>query len=136
MIELAYTSSASWLFSGADIEAILRVSRAHNAATGITGILLYKSGSIFQILEGEPAAVHALYARIIADRRHTNVTLLYDRPLKERSFPRWTMGFQELDDFKAEGDDVHRWLGNELHPEIRAQGSSRRLVDRFVASVR
>ena len=136
MIELAYTSSASRLFSAADIEDILRVSRVKNAASGITGILLYKSGSIFQVLEGESSVVRGLYARLLDDPRHTNVIRLFDRPLQERAFPRWSMAFAEVDEWMAEGEDVHRWLSNGLWPPIQAEGPSRRLIDRFIASVR
>jgi hypothetical protein len=77
---------------GAIVESAVR----HNNANGITGMLLYYSGSFLQVLEGEAANVHATYARICADPRHQNVTLLNEDAIQERDFLRWSMGYKQL----------------------------------------
>lgn len=100
MIQLAYLSSAKGLFSPDDIASILVVSREKNARLGITGILLYRGGNILQILEGESENVLKLFAVIEADPRHFGVIRLYQKPIVERDFPEWTMGFYDL---SAEG---------------------------------
>lgn len=70
---------------------ILATARAHNAAVGITGALLSSPQWFAQVLEGEAAAVQALYARIQRDPRHREVRLLSLRPIRRRAFGRWSM---------------------------------------------
>jgi hypothetical protein len=93
MFQLIYSSAARVPFTRADIENVLTVSREKNPLHGITGVLLYKSGSIIQVLEGEEEAVRRLYGLIRNDPRHREVTTIYTRMLDEREFPDWTMGF-------------------------------------------
>jgi hypothetical protein len=93
MIQLVYTSMARPRFTKADIEALLAVSREKNREHGITGVLLYRSGSIVQVLEGEEPAVRRLYTNILGDSRHQNAAVIYTRTIETREFPDWTMGF-------------------------------------------
>jgi hypothetical protein len=53
-------------------------------------------GSVIQILEGERQAVEALYERIEQDPRHTNISRVLDRPIRERLFAQWSMGYETL----------------------------------------
>lgn len=93
MFQLVYASAAWVPFTQTVIEDILLVSRTKNLEHGVTGVLLYKSGLIVQVLEGEEAGVRRLYANIERDRRHYDVTTIYTRPIEAREFPGWTMGF-------------------------------------------
>lgn len=97
MIQLVYVSAAHPLFTPADIADILEVSRRNNARDTITGLLVYKSGSVIQFLEGPPEAVRTLFAAICRDRRHCHVTKIYEEEISQRDFPDWTMGFRETD---------------------------------------
>ena len=74
------------------IEAILAQARAHNTASGITGILCYGGGVFLQAIEGGRAAVSALYGHIQKDVRHKDVELLHFEEINERRFGGWTMG--------------------------------------------
>src|SRR4051812_16028180 len=96
MIQLVYLSSTRRLLSTADLLSILTSSRRNNTRDGITGVLLYKSGSVIQVLEGDAGRVHALFEVIKKDRRHHQVTLIYDKPIAHRNFADWAMGFQEI----------------------------------------
>lgn len=136
MIELAYTSTTSWIYSPGDLTKILEVSRANNAAHGITGILLYKSGAVMQILEGEADAVHFLYRKLLADSRHHSVTKLYERPLAARNFPEWSMGFESLEPSQPGLADVRRISQGELIPEVSVPPRVRRLLDTFLTNIR
>jgi hypothetical protein len=60
MIQLVYLSSTRWLLTPGDITSILESSLRNNARDNITGILLYRSGSVLQLLEGEEDLVHRL----------------------------------------------------------------------------
>jgi hypothetical protein len=59
-------------------------------------MLLYTEGSFFQVLEGVPDAVEALYARIELDPRHEQVTRIVTEAIPDKSFAQWTMGFSQV----------------------------------------
>jgi hypothetical protein len=65
---------------------------------GLTGMLLYSEydRSLFQLLEGEPAELDALYSKLLADTRHTRITLIIREPIAKRTFGEWTMGFTSV----------------------------------------
>jgi hypothetical protein len=54
--------------------------------------VLPASGIFLQVLEGGRSAVNALYNRIAADPRHTQVELLVYEEIGERRFAGWSMG--------------------------------------------
>lgn len=93
LTHLIYASTATSAFVPSDLQSILLTARANNAARLISGMLLYTSGSFFQVLEGDGDAIEALYAGIAADRRHANVTRIICEPIAERVFGDWSMGY-------------------------------------------
>lgn len=94
--QLLYVSAARPGLSEAEVEAILASARSHNAAQGITGLLLCVDEAFLQVLEGPEAKVRALYARIGSDPRHHGVLCLVDEPVRRRDFPNWSMGYDRL----------------------------------------
>jgi hypothetical protein len=96
MLQLAYVSSTCRLLTGPEIADLLIKSRASNARLGITGILLYKAGSVLQVLEGGEAEVTALFAAIERDPRHRSLVLLFKKPVDGPDFPDWRMAFRDL----------------------------------------
>ncbi|WP_426492470.1 BLUF domain-containing protein [Hymenobacter sp. 102] len=90
---LIYQSTAVTPFSAAELERLLSQSRPHNAAAGITGILLYDGNRFMQVLEGAPEAVEATFGRIRNDCRHTEVQVLANGPIGQRQFGEWLMSF-------------------------------------------
>ena|SRR6185312_13282876 len=93
MRQLLYASNTSRDVSQALLDDILAASRRNNAGAGISGMLLYLDGGFMQVLEGEEAAVAAVYARIAKDKRHWNAQVLLDREAP-RAFADWSMGFE------------------------------------------
>ena len=93
----AYTSEMVRPMSDVELIDLLVDSRTRNAARGVTGLLLYRSGRVMQMLEGEAAVVRDLYDRIRRDVRHTNVTNVWTSSAARRRFPTWTMGFENLE---------------------------------------
>ena len=71
LVHLVYTSIAAREFSKEDHTELLKKSRAANELLGVTGMLLFSEGNFFQVLEGEPEVVDALYTKISRDPRHT-----------------------------------------------------------------
>lgn len=92
---------ASWCQRPPGLEtllAILKTSRANNAAHRISGALLLVDSAFVQLLEGPAEAVDRLLGNIRRDRRHQGLVML----LEERHGPRtpmfadWSMAFCRL----------------------------------------
>jgi hypothetical protein len=98
LVRLLYASRSTGAIDEELVASILERSRAANAEHGITGILCtYSPGNVFlQVLEGGRDAVNALYANIVRDARHRDVTLLDYAEVAERRFPGWRMGSVSL----------------------------------------
>ena len=93
---IVYASAATPGFVLADLQAVLRTSREHNGKVGVTGILLFAENSFLQVLEGDPEVLDELMEHIRGDRRHERVVLLLRRPITDRSFADWTMGYTRV----------------------------------------
>ncbi len=88
---LAYTSEAAAGIDGSDVFQIVAKSARNNAESEITGILLFKSGQFFQIVEGPRDSLDALIFKLERDNRHSKVRVLGRTVTKERIFPAWNM---------------------------------------------
>ena len=129
MFYLIYRSVATIVPSEADLAQLLEHARAANDARGITGMLLYQNGRYMQMLEGEEAAVRALFAAIAADQRHRDVKVLASGPLGKRLFDDWSMGFRDMDRF-AGLPDYDTYLANQLADD--RFGSEARVAYQFM----
>lgn len=65
----------------------------HNSRQHLTGVLVYSLQAFIQSLEGEESRVLDLYARIKADKRHSDVQQILGAEAKGRAFPDWSMAF-------------------------------------------
>ena len=97
LYRLVYTSR-NHLEGGEDeqkaaVAGVLAVSKRNNARVGVTGALLFNSGSFAQVLEGSRTAVETTFERIQRDPRHSDVAVLQCEPVASRAFPNWSMGF-------------------------------------------
>lgn len=92
LVRLLYASRASADVDADALALILRQSRAHNPAEGVTGVLCHSEGIFLQLLEGGRSQVNKLYARILVDSRHERVELLCYDEIDERRFAGWAMG--------------------------------------------
>ena len=137
---LAYISSSVGLFSEADLDDILAVSRRNNAADGITGLLLYHDGNIFQVLEGPEDAVRTCYGRIEQDLRHTGCIVLLSQPAQGRNFASWDMAyvpFARLNTACRENLlDLDRIRDTAKMREVMKDGEVSTFVDTFLKNVR
>jgi len=92
LVRLVYCSRAVPAVDAEELQAILKTARTHNTRHGITGVLCLSDGFFVQVLEGSRAAVNALYAKLVVDGRHREVTLLGYEEIGERRFAGWAMG--------------------------------------------
>ena len=99
---LVYTSISNQKMSDDNLKDLLKKSRLKNATLNITGMLLYLDPFFIQILEGEEAVVDEWFIIIKQDSRHHKVKIIYKKPIEERSFPNWTMGFNKISDENVE----------------------------------
>jgi hypothetical protein len=97
MFEMVYTSAARRMMDPQELGQILTVARKNNGRLGVSGILLYESGSFLQVLEGDEPVVRELFQTIERDERHFRVKVIEERKIDRRSFSAWTMGFVSLD---------------------------------------
>lgn len=78
-------------FDKSMLAGILSAARRNNPRDGITGALICRHDLYLQLIEGPAQAIDALYGRILADDRHTNIALLLSEEASERMFPAWAM---------------------------------------------
>ncbi|MDJ0364583.1 BLUF domain-containing protein [Hymenobacter sp. H14-R3] len=93
---IVYSSTVIVDFTEESLLRLLRRARVFNAQAGITGVLMYGGGRFMQVLEGCPAAVRCLYARIATDPRHGRLEKLADGLVARREFTEWHMSFAPL----------------------------------------
>ena len=67
LARIGYVSALCERPSSDELEELLSAWRQRNAEHGITGLLLYNSGSVFQVIEGFPEDVVRLYEAIARD---------------------------------------------------------------------
>jgi hypothetical protein len=102
MLCIVYVSSASRSFDERELLRMLKTFQVNNTKSNISGLLLYKGGNFMQAIEGPKTAVQALFERIQKDPRHTGVFKLLERPITEREFSNFSMGFQNVDQLPPE----------------------------------
>ena len=88
---LAYRSRAVEPPSECELADLLRLAQERNHAERLTGLLIYDQGYFFQWLEGPEPALVRVWNSIRRDRRHRDIEILREQPLKERFFASWDM---------------------------------------------
>ena len=94
MEQIIYISTARTEPDTAMLDSILAVSRRNNARDGLTGLLVVGGRRFLQVLEGPSANCDAAYDRIKADGRHFALVQLSRKPITQRMFGHWDMGFE------------------------------------------
>ena len=136
LYRLGYVSTQTRPMEAGDLIDLLNVARDANRELGVTGMLLHREDSFFQVIEGTRENVLALFERICTDPRHQRIEVLFQEPTGKREFPDWRMGFVELD-----GIDVSllpgfsNFLADEVEPRrlLEELTRSRRLMLLFRA---
>jgi hypothetical protein len=100
LIQLVYISRSSFAgpenFRGGvepNAGKILLQARVNNRKTCLTGVLCFGDGCFLQCLEGEEESMNHLLSKLRKDDRHNYLTVLWQKPIKTRSFERWEMKF-------------------------------------------
>jgi hypothetical protein len=97
MHQIVYTSTATEHLSCADLNELLLGARNRNKTLGVSGMLVFHSGTFLQALEGEKRAVNEVFASILTDPRHRDIEVLHRGPgFDQRVFGDWSMGFADF----------------------------------------
>jgi hypothetical protein len=96
LVHCIYVSTASHSFQAEELVELVLEARLKNERLNITGVLLYMAGRFFQVLEGETGDVEGVYASIVADKRHRDVTQIIFETIPKRSFGDWSMSLVNL----------------------------------------
>lgn len=97
LYEFLYCSTLATDQSPMVIAQILARARPHNAAHGITGLLVFDGQHFCQHLEGPRAPLEALMVRIADDPRHTGLCIAHEGPLVARRYQRFAMGYAQAE---------------------------------------
>ncbi|MBF4614988.1 BLUF domain-containing protein [Curtobacterium sp. VKM Ac-1376] len=124
MRSLVYTSTQTRPITDSELAQILAVGREKNTRLGITGMLAHRDDNCIGIIEGDDDVVRQRFEQVQADPRHTNVRVLLDEPVQQRSFPDWSMAFQSLDPLMRDVPGFSD-LFSAGHPTDPAFGASR-----------
>ena len=117
LFHLAYVSTQRRPMPSDEVVDLLQVARACNQVRDVTGLLLMREDSFFQVLEGREADVRAIFERVLADNRHHRIEVLFEEPLAAREFGDWRMGFVELDGIDvSEIEGVSDFLSRDADP--------------------
>lgn len=124
LLQVLYSSMATKHLDAQAMRRLLAHARERNAASDISGVLIYYpcSGEIVQVLEGPKPAVMALLARLRADPWHQRLVVHFEAEIRERDLGKWPMGFLSAPpDADEPGDSARRevTLGARLKQFIR-----------------
>lgn len=94
MYFLTYFSKVSKSIKSEDVADILKKAQVKNRKNNLTGLLLFRSRTFFQLLEGEKKDVLATFKKISVDPRHHEIKILFETEISDASriFPSWSMG--------------------------------------------
>jgi hypothetical protein len=80
------------------------ISIRNNSALNITGVLMCSNALIYQVLEGETAAIDEIYEKILHDPRHYDIQCVaeeYNLTEEDRQYPNWSMRVVNLQEYHS-----------------------------------
>ncbi len=105
-------------FDRAMLAGILVQARRNNRINDITGGLICRHDLYLQLIEGPPAAIDALFAKIAEDNRHSEVRLALSEEVGERMFPEWEMLDDEMPTLTWSPEEVAAGMIEAATPEV------------------
>lgn len=95
---LTYVSRVSDSMSEAEFTLLGLEAARLNALDGITGLLVFNGDRFCQTIEGAPAAVDDLVARLRRDPRHRDIVVVHEEAPENRRFRSWDMQLLQVPD--------------------------------------
>lgn len=100
MYSICYVSDERKELKKEDLILLYEQTVQNNNKEQITGVLIHKDGSFFQVLEGDKNVITTLFKKIKKDRRHKNVITLFTRE-SIRVFENYQTGFSIVHDYNG-----------------------------------
>jgi hypothetical protein len=108
----------------------LEESIVNNKEEDITGVLCQGSGLYMQVIEGQRSVISALFARIMADRRHNTVEILSIEEIKQRRYGQWSMALVQL----SLDDPMVQMAHPEFDPYSASSSDAMKIIDDLIKS--
>ena len=105
---LTYVSRASDSMSETEFTQLGLEAGRLNALDGITGLLVFNRERFCQTIEGAPAAIDDLLARLHRDTRHFDIQVIDDGAIETRRFRSWDMQLLTVPDDREAALDLAR----------------------------
>jgi hypothetical protein len=118
--QLTYLSIPTDSLTERDAERIAAAAEVANRDAGITGMMAFGGGLLFQVLEGPRDTVEALVQRVRRDSRHRSMQVLTDEMIPSRDFDGFGMSFRTLDEEAVETIGATALIDETAIPEIVA----------------
>ena len=126
LFHLVYVSTETQHFSPEALIELLTEAREANRKRNVTGLLLYREGSFYQVLEGTESEVMSTFNGIKGDPRHDSVRVLFQGDASTREFADWQMGFLNLDGMDIESlSGFSDFLSRDAQPQEFLENLSR-----------
>lgn len=97
---ICYISNSVDLWQARPLENLFILSKIQNVFRNVTGLLLYNEGTFLQVVEGGKDTIAVLLSKIKRDKRHNQITVMFDRPIKHRIFKSFQTGLVSSDNEK------------------------------------
>jgi hypothetical protein len=97
LTRLIYASESSQALTPTAVQQLVESASRANKRRQLTGVLAFDQRAFLQCLEGSREDVSELFCRIAADPRHQRIVLLESKPVHERQFSKWGMGYAAAD---------------------------------------
>ncbi|WP_034062288.1 BLUF domain-containing protein [Lacinutrix jangbogonensis] len=95
---ICYRSSLNKELSILETEHLFDVCKKNNDSLNLKGLLYKCDSCFFQIIEGPKAHIDALYTKIKSDKRHKDIKVLLNQPIKEFTFSNFTTGYSNVEE--------------------------------------
>lgn len=99
------------------IDKLIETCQRNNGRMNVSGLLHYNGDHFLQVLEGGRVEVSAFYHRIARDTRHSNIISMGCYDVRERMFPRWSMGLHQGMDDQTRAIYLRYFATDEVNPE-------------------
>lgn len=76
-----------------EVRSALQVGTQNNLDNGVTGGLLFNPTYFAQVLEGDREVISDTFCRITQNPKHRGIVIVESRPISERMFATWHVGF-------------------------------------------
>lgn len=90
LVVLSYTSRLAPDLSAAATARLAQQAWSFNSRMGLTGMMALEGGRVLQVIEGPCEVVLALSARLLTDRRHSEIAIQRFEAITARSHVGWT----------------------------------------------